>query len=179
MKAEFWLGKLRDPRAIKPLTDLLKDPDDGIWAGAADAVAELVIGSGADAMIPLLRDPNPRIRRGAARAIGADFSLSTRSLDAGLANALLNELREHDLDVIGQTYLIFIHWGEPNSEDELIEALQEFGDKDMAVDYLHCGNRKLEDAGYAWLYARFQINDLTGDHFGWGSEPLKHTGGPK
>jgi hypothetical protein len=43
-----------------------------------------------------------------------------------------------------------IEEGDPASKNELIEALNIFGDKDMAQDYLNSGNLWLESAGREW-----------------------------
>ena len=59
---------------------------------------------------------------------------------------------KEDLRAIRRSYKELILIGNPNTEDLLIKALNEYGYKNMAEDYLNCGNPKLEEAARKWAY---------------------------
>ena len=59
-------------------------------------------------------------------------------------------LDEEDLKPVAANYAYYIRLGRAGSEDVLIRALNKHGDKDMAVDYLNCGNDTLEQAAQDW-----------------------------
>jgi hypothetical protein len=80
------------------------------------------------------------------------------SKDLRLADPLITAFVERDLDVIAGAYSFFIQWGEPGSEDVLIQALRARGDEEMAEALLNCGNSVLEATARTWVTAgRYQI----------------------
>jgi hypothetical protein len=62
-------------------------------------------------------------------------------------------LKKPDLAVIAGAFSFFIQRGEPGSEDALIQALNAYGDKDMAEAFLNRGNSALEAAARQWAVA--------------------------
>ena len=59
-------------------------------------------------------------------------------------------LDEEDLKPVAANYAYYIRLGRAGSEDVLMRALNKHGGKDMAVDYLNCGNDTLEQAAQDW-----------------------------
>ena len=59
-------------------------------------------------------------------------------------------MRAEDLEIVAGAYGFFIRKGEANSEPILIMALNEYGFREMAQDFLNCGNNVLEEAATEW-----------------------------
>jgi HEAT repeat protein len=166
------LGKIKDPRAINPLIAALNDKGweirgsgfeasnnigtipvaylnaavkDRGWylrEKAAEALGE--IGTLAvEPLIAALMDTDTIVRKGAAEAL-------SNMNDPRAVSALLAAWKKGNSAVITGADFFFIQRGEPGSEDALIEALNQFGDREMAYDLLNCGNSKLEEAARAW-----------------------------
>jgi len=70
--------------------------------------------------------------------------------DPRAVSALLAALEKHDMIIIASAISFFIKRGDTGSEDRLIEALDKFGNKEMAEQLLNCGNSKLNDAARKW-----------------------------
>lgn len=68
------LGRLGHAEAVAPLVARLDDPSKIVWRAAAWALRRLGnSGVGVDAILAALRDPNPAVRRGAARIFAYQF----------------------------------------------------------------------------------------------------------
>ena len=93
-------------------------------------------------LIALLRDRDLTIRSAAVKAL--------EEIGAPGIEPLIAALKEPNLAVIAKAYAFFIDEGEPGSEDVLVDALNKFGDKAMAEDYLNCGNTDLKQAAIKW-----------------------------
>ena len=61
---------------------------------------------------------------------------------------LTEVLAQEDLELIAAAHRFYIR--EAVGEDLLVAAIQEYGDEDMALDYLNCGNAALEEAAETW-----------------------------
>ena len=72
------LGESRDPRAVHPLIDCCRDPDEELRWHAIGALETIRSGRGVDVLIERLRNPHEheRIRKRAAEALAAIGSLS-------------------------------------------------------------------------------------------------------
>jgi HEAT repeat protein len=96
LRAVVGLGKTGDPRAVRPLMDLVADSDPAIRRGAILALAELKSGRPVEVLIERLRDraETVEIRTLAAetlaaiRSTGAIRELKSFSADAGEDPAL-------------------------------------------------------------------------------------------
>jgi hypothetical protein len=73
--------------------------------------------------------------------------------DARAIEPMLAALKDQDVDVIAGGYRLFIEKGQEGSEGLLIKALDKYGAKEMAEDFLNCGNSLLEDAAKQWADA--------------------------
>jgi HEAT repeat protein len=90
LRAVVGLGKSGDPRAVRPLMDLVADPDPAIRRGAIAALCELKSGRSVEVLIERLRDKSEQadIRRLAAetlatiRSTGALRELNEFAADA-------------------------------------------------------------------------------------------------
>ena len=96
LRAVVGLGKTGDPRAVRPLMDLVRDSDPAIRRGAIAALADLKSGRPVEVLIERLRDraESLEIRKCAAetlaaiRSTGAIRELREFSADAGEDSAL-------------------------------------------------------------------------------------------
>jgi HEAT repeat protein len=158
------LGIIKDPRAVEPLIVAMKDPNGNVQLSAAEALGKY--GEPAvEPLIAVLKDSDPNARRNAAYALGEID-------DPRAVSTLLEAWKERDFTVIVGADSFFIKRGEPGSEDVLIEALDEFGDRAMAHDLLSCGNAKLEGAVRVWAQKHgYQIITMPfGRSTQWGSK---------
>ncbi|MBU0599589.1 HEAT repeat domain-containing protein, partial [bacterium] len=136
------LGEIKDIRAIKPLILALKDEYLGVQMSAAGAL--VMIGTPAvEPLITTLKDKNSDVRMFAAEALG-------EIKDTRAVKPLLAALKAKDLAVVTGAHSFFIRRGEQKSIPILIDALNEYGNKEMAADFSNCGNSQLKKAGRAW-----------------------------
>jgi hypothetical protein len=158
------LSEIGDPGAIGPILELLKGPSFG---GSREGIPSVLVKFGVPAVEPLTRllhDDNNRARLLAAQALG-------QIKDRRAEQALMDALHEGNAPVIAGASLFFVFRGEPGSEEALIDALNKYGDEQMAIFFLNCGNPKLEDAARAW--SRKKGWDVHQQAYGltWGHEP--------
>jgi HEAT repeat protein len=176
------LGGFKNRRATKPLIAALDDKDLDVRRAAVFALGQINDPSAFDPLIVGLKDNDIYIRLSAAQAMG-------KIKDPRAVNALLAAWKQHDMAVIAGADSFFIERGEPNSEDILIEALNdkalynieglslrmEIDDKSvpkiMAEDFLNCGNPKLVEAAREWATRNdYQIVNKSADGaVHWGS----------
>jgi HEAT repeat protein len=144
--AAFALGLIADPDAVQSLALALKDPDYEVVAMSAGALDR--IGAPAvDALVALLHSPTVTLRTSAALALN-------RSKDPRAVAALMAALKAPDLAVVAGAYSFYIRGAVPLSEGTLIAALDKYGDRNMAQDYLNCGNVSLSVAAEDWARKR-------------------------
>jgi len=141
------LGETKDPRAIAPILAALREPNDDVRNSMVEALGFFGPLS-VPPLIGALKDQDSNVRRAAASVFGGRLGIGSYYPDA--VSALLAALAERDMAVVAGAHEFFIDRGEAGSEDVLIEALGEFGDKDMAQDFLTCRNSKLEEAASSW-----------------------------
>lgn len=65
---------------------------------------------------------------------------------------LMAALQKKDIEVVAAAYRFFIRAG--SGEEQLVDALDEYGDEEMATVYLNCGNSRLEKAARDWVENR-------------------------
>lgn len=154
------LGEIGDSRAVEPLIVILKNTRSDVRKSATVALGNI----GAPAVEPLiavLNDPDSQSQGYAAAAL-------IKIRDPRAVSVLHAALRT----VIAPLYGFFIEWGVSDFENLLIEALNEYGDKAMAQDFLNCGNPDLEQAAKAWASRHmYQIISGGGSNVRWGKRP--------
>ncbi|MBN1630216.1 MAG: hypothetical protein JW990_10660 [Thermoleophilia bacterium] len=94
----------------------------------------------------------------------------TKSEPASVA-ALTAGLADEDLKSIATGYAYYIRLGQAGTEEILAKALHKYGDKDMALDYLNCGNTALDAVAREWAADHgYQVYTEAGTHGGpqWG-----------
>ena len=187
------LGKLRDFHAVSPLINALKDSDAYVRAVAAVALGEIKDASAVPSLIAALQgDQYIYVRQEAAKALG---QIKDARAVTPLINALRDEcpdirevgakaltdigspaiepldkaLKEKNIKVIADVYYFFVCRGEANTEALLIEALYKYGTKNMAIDFVYCGNDQLKEAALAWARSQgYNIQEQRVVGPGWG-----------
>lgn len=171
--AALALGNIRDPRAVGPLIFVLRNDMDDVRRGAAWALGNIGDPRAVEPLIIALNDPYLWARRAAAEALGQIGAPAVDSLIVALKNKsnnvcilaayALGKIQDHradvvllaagqdrNIEVIGGAYAFFISRGDPAFEGTLISALNQFGSREMAQDFLNCGNRRLAQAAHTW-----------------------------
>jgi len=150
------LGDIGDKRAVQPLITVLRE-DDYLYVRqeAAKALGKIKDGSAVQPLINALNDETPDVREEAAKALIGIGAPAKETLDRAL--------KQGDLKVIADAYFFFISIGEPSSEPLLIRALQRYGSKRMAMDFISCGNIQLKEAGQRWAQSHgYKIGEHAG-----------------
>jgi len=142
--AALALGRIGDKRAVKPLIASLEDKKSGARATAAVALGWIKDERACPPLFAALKDEEKSVRWSAAWALS---EIGGAVAGRGLAAAL----KRKNLDAITAAYPYYIRTGMKDSEEMLIQALDERGDKGMADDFAHCGNSLLEEAGRKWI----------------------------
>jgi len=173
------LGEIKDSRAVGPLIAALTDTGTGVRQNAAGALGRIQDPRAVGPLIAALKGTNDTVRWTVAEAISESGAPAIEPLIAALKDTDA-DVREGATDALGQilgkigisAVVPLIRRGEPGTEDALIQALNESNDREMAEDFLNCGNSKLEDAAGAWASRhgyRIESNPGRG-HVGWGSK---------
>jgi hypothetical protein len=147
------LGYLGDPKAVRPLLDLLKDSAPEARGGAAAALGRLREAAALPLLLQMLKeDPDANARKNAAR--GLSFFK-----DQMADQLILTYLAQSDMD-----YHEIIQMGIPGSEEVLIRTLETIGNVQIATDFINSGNVELRAAGYGWA-KRHGYQVVTGGGF--------------
>lgn len=151
------LGKIRNSIAAVGLIEALKDTSLELRNSAKTALKNM--GEPAvPSLVRILNNANLELRKTAAWIIGeTGGELALRSL--------LAELRKNNLPVVTGAYIFYLRLGESGSEPILVEALNNYGNYLIAIDFLNCGNGQLAKAAENWarnngfkLYA-YKVNN--------------------
>ena len=140
------LSRIQSPTSLVPLIALFHDPDDDVRESDANAVSSY--GEAAlDPLLAALRDADPNVRIGAARALGfmAWVGHSARSADA-----LAEGARQGDLEMVAGAFSYYISLGDGALEILLIQAFEKYPANRMGDELLNCGNKTLADAVQSW-----------------------------
>jgi hypothetical protein len=169
--AAYALGNIGDPRAVEPLINSLKDSDPSVASMAASALADINDPRAVEPLIEVLQSADQDLRTAAinalseigdARSVQALIALLNNTelkwqaawqladMDPVATSALMDALNSHNLEVVASTYPFFIMKGAPGTEPTLIDALNNYGSKTMAEDYMNCENAQLESAALSW-----------------------------
>lgn len=167
IKAVDALAALKDPRAVEPLIAALRDEDPYVVSQSASALATIHDERSIEPLLAILNNENEIIQIVVAKAI-SEFD------DPRVTEALTLALNNEDLATIAGAYQFYIQRGESGSEAILIKALDQFGDKSMAEDFLNCRNSELKAAGEKW--ASLKGYSIVSGSFSsetpiWGSNP--------
>jgi HEAT repeat protein len=163
------LCKFRDRRAVDQLIEALNDENRMVKVCAATALGAVKNPKCVPALIAALKSSDPSwdtleisfLRDAVADALGkigdlrAVDSLVALALDRGLpghssAVQALRRMNDPSLVSAASSYLLLIQQGKKATEDTLIAVLYVYGDKNMAVNYLNCGNVRLKQAATDW-----------------------------
>jgi HEAT repeat protein len=160
------LGQIGDPAAVEPLIKVLEHENSNVRAAAAKALIEI---PDRRAMQPLERtlgdwDAGPNAAA-ALEALGWKpktdeqriiFLVANRDKQGLLESweqtrkVLLAEARSDDKKRINNAVGAFISIGKEEDVDDLINILMNYGEKEMAIMFLNCGNERLAAAAKFW-----------------------------
>ncbi|MFQ5769484.1 MAG: HEAT repeat domain-containing protein, partial [bacterium] len=165
--AALVLGKIKASDIVVPLIEALKDTNIEVRNSVQTALKNM--GSSAvESLIATLNDANYEIRKTAALVL-------SEIRGARAFQSLLAELERNNLPVVAGAYAFYIRVGKAGSESILIEALNNYGNSLMAIDFLNCGNGRLAKAAENWaknngfmLYAYkvYNAEDMEGPKWG-------------
>jgi HEAT repeat protein len=135
--AAIALGWIGSPRAVEPLINALKDPQDDVRGAAAlaFAISKIKVAHAVDPLITALNDKDERVRKNAANALG-------KIGDARAVGPLIVALERKDPDEgikslkdLGSGSLASLFAAAKNFREYLVEALGEIKDP-RAIDPL-------------------------------------------
>ena len=163
------LGHTKDDRAVGPLMGVMQDECCGFLA--AVSLSQI---KGQGYLLSILEeDPrkyDPLICKLLAKVLC--LHTSTDYFNERIPRLFMSAIEKQRLEVVAGAYSFFILKGENGSEPVLIAALEKYGDKNMAIDFVNAGNETLSKAGIAWLKKnRYELIP----HVSFGEEPR----GPK
>ena len=156
---------------VAAIAAALEDGDTALRLEAIDCLGAIGGPGAAEALIGQVASKDEEVRIAAIEALGeAGDRMATATLVKALkdkdlyyaASAALVEIYRDDAAPLlkylkakstVKVYFALIRIGQDDTEDALVTALQKYGTKDMAVDYLNCGNAKLEKAARRWAAA--------------------------
>ena len=189
---------IEDERAVRSFIELSKRNDESLQRAAIDAFVLFLDGSAAPALVELLGSEFLEISNCAATALRKYMSpelfdalilmldnkqeYSQRHAASLLDSFMLSQaaprfykaLAAEDLPILAGAYQYFIKLGKPGSEALLCSALDNYGDAEMALAYLNCGNEQLYTAAEAWAnknnYKIFQTIGGGSKSLVWGSQ---------
>jgi HEAT repeat protein len=151
------LGNLGDKRAVSPLSEAL--PDWNLNGALVSALEKLGWKPASDA--EQIYD-----------WIGKQDSSHLKQSWEKTSKVLLDDVSSGDQRKVQNAVYSFMALGEPKVVDDLVQAIDDHGDKDMAETYLNCGNEKLAQAARDWASKNgFQTIMLPAgsSHQNWGS----------
>ncbi len=151
------LGDLGDKRAIAPLSEAL--PDWNLNGALVSALEKLGWKPASDA-------------EQVYDWIGKQDTSHLKQAWDKTSKVLLDDASSGDQRKIENAVYSFVALGEPKVVDDLVQALDDHGDKDMAETFLNSGNDKLEQAARDWASSNgYQTITLPADStpMHWGS----------
>jgi HEAT repeat protein len=151
------LGDLGDKRAISPLSDAL--PDWNLNGALVSALEKLGWKPASDA--EQIYD-----------WIGKQDTNHLKQAWGKTSKVLLDDVSSGDQRKVENAVYSFVALGDPKVVDDLVQALDDHGDKDMAETFLNSGNEKLEQAAHDWASSNgYQTITLPADStpMHWGS----------
>ena len=157
--AEAVLALIGEP-AVEPVMALLMDE---YWAaGVLAATGEAAV----PALTAALGSDDRDLRFDAADVLVEITNAAPESVVA-----LTADLEDENLKSVAANYAYYIRLGRAGTEQILAHALNKHGDKDMALDYLNCGNEALDAAAREWAANHgYKVYTQEGVHGGpqWG-----------
>ena len=154
--------KNQGANAVKPLVSGLVEP-------GADWIADVLADIG-DPAVPVLmeklKDERREVRFGAAMAL-----VKMKDKNPKAVAPFMAMMANRDLQGMADNYPFFIKLGSPGTEELLVEVIRGYGDKTMCLDYLNCGNQRLDQAGREWASNNgYNVYSAPGTHGGpkWG-----------
>jgi len=138
------LGQIKDSQAVESLIETLGDEVEEVCDRASWAIASIGEPAVEQLIDAATEHKDSIVRINSASIIG---QINNSAAD----KFLTGQLNDKNLEAIDGANFFFIQKGLQGTEDILIQALDKYGNKSMALNYLFCVNNKLEEAGDLWL----------------------------
>jgi len=129
------LGNLGDKRAIAPLSNVL--PDWNLNGSLVSALEQLGWKPASDS-------------EQVYDWIGKKDSVHLKQQWEKTRKVLLDDVSSGDRQKVQNAVYSFVALGDPKVVDDLVQALDDHGDQEMAETYLNCSNDRLEQAARDW-----------------------------
>ena len=130
------LGEIGDTRAVEPVIASLNDKDEKVVQQAFGALGKMKDIKAVETLIYYLSDKETRYWASEALVESGEIAVEP----------LIKLLNEGNTGVIK----ILIEIGDERAVAPLIDFLNKYGDKVVAVIYLNCGYNELEKAAFEW-----------------------------
>src|SRR5205823_6373110 len=150
------LGKIKDGHAVDALIIGLNDRDLTVRYRSAQSIGELKDPRAVDSLSMALAGNKPDQyvdvwRHHESGTVRSMIAYALESIgNAPAKEKLLEALRNSDAEVVAGAYRFFIRRGNQDAESALVRGLERYGTKEMALDYLNCGNSLLVREGEIW-----------------------------
>ncbi|MBI5641281.1 MAG: HEAT repeat domain-containing protein [Nitrospirae bacterium] len=172
-KAMKAMMKIRDRRAVEPLIVSLKDGSTDIRRVSAEVLLQIKDPRAVEPLIDLLSDKSADVRRVAAEALWQmrnepqvknvmevmknliQIYRTYKGIPRRAAKMSQEKYRDMEyfndnIKLIYKTYSLFILGAQLDSEPILVAAFDRYGDRQMASDFLNCGNQQLMQEAFNW-----------------------------
>ena len=160
-RAAFALGGIGDIRAVEPLIEALNDTSI-IRSNAAAALGKIGDARAVEPLIKVLDDEDETVQLNVTDALVKIGEPSVEPLIEALKNEN-SQVRNIAVDSL-------IKIGDTRAIEPLIGVLNKYDDKNMAEDFLNCGNVQLEEAARHWAASKGYVIQPAGSGGpSWGS----------
>ncbi len=143
MSAVKSLGQLRNRSAVSSLLPLLLDANRSVQTSTAEALGEIKDTASIPQLLPYLNHQTNFIRILTAKALG---EMSGKMVDS-IFNAAV---KQDDIPIIAGGHRYYIRHGVKKAIKGLKQALELFGDDELAIDYLGCEQSELVKSANEW-----------------------------
>jgi hypothetical protein len=140
------LGIIKDPRAVKPLIIAMQD----YRLGKAASLSLTKIGLPAIEPLFAFVEGNLHNFKQMSPVLFATGTLGAIRKDPLAANIMADYVKHKNLKYFAENHGLIIELGLQGSEISLVKALNLYGEKIMAQNFINSGNKLLAEAGEKW-----------------------------
>jgi len=149
-RAAFALGNIGDKRAVEPLIEALND--ELVRSNAATALGKIGDARAVEPLIEAFKDEYEKVQQKVSGAI--DVTGAIAEIGEPAVEPLIATLKNENSQVRNIAVDTLIKIGDTSAIEPLIEVLNKYNDKNIAEDFLNCGNVQLEEAARHWAASK-------------------------